>query len=495
MSKSNNKMVYKKYKFTSFENGISDNLNDDSLPIKYPHKVYNFSCKDGKLTDGIGINEPLIKFLPNNYEYLKTFKTPAGLSVLGCWYFSYWNSNLQRYESFLIIYCDDNKMYYNYYHTTTDDFTDMSNITFTQKPVVMSYKINGLDTLIMVTENEGMYAWNINHWAKKINDAPKISSMCVQFGRLFVTTSGDKRSLWYSTDLDPTNFNVNASDGGYLEMIDGFGRLNKVIAFESNVLVIRDYNIAKISAYANQTQFGVSQLYVSNGLINHNTVCVCGNKLMFLATDGLYEFSGNTAKKLDYAFNQSLADIDNTDAVAGFSNGYYYLSCRIKFDDNQKIGCENGSHTNNACIKINIHTGKFDILRGCDILDICVINDTYASNIFAIVNKSYVKYLGMFDMSGEYFENSIHKSWTSPKIDFGKPHSEKLIKEFFIETKTDCTVHFNTDKDTKVLEFEGKEGEQMEKLLLKCKELSVEIITDSSGVDISNMYLNVGVYD
>ena len=179
--------------------------------------------------------------------------------------------------------------------------------------------------------------------------------MCIHFERLFATANDYTRRVWFSDDLNPTNFNVSSEEGGYIDLIDDFGRSNKVISFNDYVYVFRDFNIARITAFAQQENFSVSQLDVGNSRIFADTVSICDNKVIYLAGDGLYSFNGSSASKINLGISNLFKGVDNQYAKAGYADGYYYLACRTDFKDDI-VGCENNEfYRNNTLIKLNHH--------------------------------------------------------------------------------------------------------------------------------------------
>lgn len=337
------KIKYTKKKYASFSNGINADFDSDLLPVKYSPNTYNFNFINGDLTDGIGVSIPRFRYLLEDIEFTKELISPTTFHIEGCWLFPVWKDNGSRYSSYLLIYSADGKMYYNSLHNELGDMYLIKDLQLSEKPIVTSYKLNGVDTLIIVNESDGMFTWTFEDGITKIENAPQISSMCVHYERLFVTTYGDKRSIWFSDDLNPINFNISATEGGFIEMVDEFGRLNKVVSFEGYLYVFRDYNIAKVVAFADQNEFSVSQLYVSNGKIFDKTICTCGNKIMYLASDGIYLFNGSSSTRLDLNINKMFEGVNNQYARGGYSNGYYYLACKLNFNDDKVVGCESYS--------------------------------------------------------------------------------------------------------------------------------------------------------
>jgi len=483
---------YQTIDFASFSSGINTDVDESILPIRYGKVSYNYDFADGALKDGIGINPPQMRYSRVNSDYRKLLNLPSSTSVEGAWIFNMVHEDVSVYFPMLVIYCGNGKMYYNYLHGTDGDFIELVGISFTEKPNVIGYNLNGVDTLIMVSNSDGMYTWTLNGGAVKVSNAPKIKSMCLHYERLFATTSDNTRRVWFSDDLNPTNFNISSAEGGFIDIIDDFGRSNKVLSFNDYVYVFRDYNIAQITAFAEQEQFKVNQLYVGNGKIFEDTVAICGNKIMYLASDGLYSFNGGSASKIDLGINKFFEGVDNKYAKAGYSDGYYYLACRINFDEDV-VGCESNYYFNNALIKIDVSSGAFTILRGFDVRDICVINDTLGSTVLCIYNNGQKNTLSMIDKTGEVYGVATEKVWQSPSTDLGYPNKDKVINEIYLNNESDCSVVVCADDDTKTFRVKGRKKLNIIRPYMRGKKISIRFVSNVSNVKIENPQIKVGI--
>jgi hypothetical protein len=366
-------------------------------------------------------------------------------------------------------------------------------LNFSKKPILTTYNVNGIDTLILVSETDGMYIWQYPTIVRKIENAPPISSMCVHDNKLFVTTYGEKRTVWYSKNLDPTAFQFNSSSSGSFKINDEFGKSNKVISFEGYLYIIRDFNIAKLVSYEN-SDYNISQLYVSNGRIYENTVCICGNQVLYLASDGVYSFDGNNAKKINLKIDNLFSGIDNSDAVAGYCNGYYYLACRLDYKDGVLVDDQlDSGYVNNALIRINVSTGEMILMRGHDVVGIYVINDIYKSEVCVQIKEYGGQYsVGKLNMSGKYFKKQMTKEWRTPKSDFGMPNKYKIIKEISLDTKQDIEVIIETEKEVKKFKLSGKESSQTLRPMLRCKQIGLRFVSTKEDNLISNPCITVG---
>lgn len=107
----------------------------------------------------------------------------------------------------------------------------MQGITLTSPPQAVNYTLYGKDVVLICSPTDNMVVWDGENDAYFVENSPKITSMTMHYERLFATTSTDKYTLYFSDDLDPTNWNENITEGGFIQMLDERGELLKVISF------------------------------------------------------------------------------------------------------------------------------------------------------------------------------------------------------------------------------------------------------------------------
>ena len=488
----NKKVVFKRYKYADFTNGISLDYDENLTPIKCSRNTYNFNYNNGALTTGMGIRVPVIYYTYLEEVLNKSPVHPRFLSFTGTWKYTYYRTGDPiRYYSLLIVYSTDGFLYFLTLHTDNKAYVKIQNIQLTSKPEIMSYKLNGKNLVLIVNETEGMYTWDYDNGITKYDKVPIITSMCVHYERMFVTTNGEKTQVWFSDDLDPTNFNTTPDEGGFIELSDERGRSNKVLTFDDYVYVVRDYGFSKISAYGDQNDFQVYNLFVSSGRILHKTAVVCGDKIVYLATDGLYMYDGAVSQKLDYSIFNLIDKNYNEEAVAQFSNGSYYLHCNLNYPD----GDDNPNHINNSLIKIDLSSGEISVLRNMDIKNIAAIDDIQGSYMLVCIYDPRLKEitLGEVDMSGKVFDVPTHKVWSSPMTDFGYPDKDKYVKEMYLYTKTDITLKVYYDNKSKDIFVKGKDKNQTVKINVKAKKFRVDFVCDEVEACVSCPEVCVGV--
>jgi len=287
--------------------------------------------------------------------------------------------------------------------------------------------------------------------------------MCTHYERLFAI--GEDNLLWFSDDLDPTNWNISLDQAGYIEFADNKGKLLKVISFLDYVYVFRRYGITRVTAYADQTEFYVNEVYAT-GNIYPETVAVCGDTVYFLSKDGLYSFDGLTAKKIFSALDALWAD-DNENASAAFVGNEYLLCCKMNFisDDFNTTVTEEG---NNAVIIFNIADGSLKILRAGGLGYInAVLSEKMCGALVCLTDENSKK-LG--EIGGEnYFGNPLVKLYVTPETDFGLTLDDKFIKCISVFSENEITLGICVDGEWNRFIVSGESAYQKIPIGLKGK--------------------------
>ena len=485
-------MIYKKINYATFINGLNTEIDENLLPIKYSINTFNFSFKNGALKDGLGIEKVGISYNSEDREQKKLLELPENLDVLGVWVFNRFTKDDNKYNNYLMLYCSDGKLYANFLRSSTTKFVPVSSLVLSSCPTILNYKLNGQDVIIIVNKEDGMYVWNSIDPPEHIENAPIINSMCLHYERLFVTTDGDKRTVWFSDDLDPTNWNVQLNEAGFIEINDERGVLNRVVSFNDYVYVFREFGISRITAFAEQSNFFVTQLYTSGGRIYPDSICICGDRILFLASDGLFVFNGSTATKISLNIDKLFENTYNDKSKAAYFNGCYYLACRLNFNDGNIVGCEDKDYDNNALIELDVKTGEYTIMRGVDIQSLTVIKELSEHTILVCYKDSGIVKLGQISKSGKVEDISTKKVWQSPKTDFGLPLKDKVLREVILTSESDCEIVVHCDNDSCSFKVKGNKNPQIVKVLKKGRYFSLDFISNSIDTNISNPQVVIG---
>ena len=483
---------YKKVNYASFVNGINSDYDEKILPVRYATSTYNYSYLNGALRTGLGVKELSISYDRLDRSKKKSVVLPDGVEAIATYTYIRQDKFMGEYMDMLLVYASDCKIYAYSMYFDSDSFFVLDQVLFSTIPLVVNYNIEGKDCVIFVTEEEGMFVWDGESHMTKIDDAPSITSMCIHYERMFATVVDDARSICFSDDLNPTNWAQSLTEGGFVSIIDERGSSKKIISFNDYLYIFRDYGIDRMVAYADQTGFQINPLFTSSTKIYTDTIRVCGDRIVFLAEDGIYYFSGLSTTKYDLNINSKFVGVYNDKAKASYYNGKYYLACRMKFDEDM-VGCESVEFDNNCLLELDLKTGGLNILRGYDIINLQTLNSRIESKLVICVKVDGVTKLGELSNDGEVFGKSTHKMWRSPKLNFDEPLRDKLIKSLTLSSSGDVTIRIRYDNNEKDYRIKGSNNLITIYPNIKGKEIAVDFLCDKSGCNISNPEMIIGV--
>lgn len=105
-----------------------------------------------------------------------------------------------------------------------------------------------------------MMVWPPERDAYVVEGAPKVVSMCLHYERLFAIVEGERVQLRFSDDLNPTNWTTSATEGGYIELLDERGPMNKVLSFGDYLYVFAtlEFRVSQLLATSKIFRLAVS---------------------------------------------------------------------------------------------------------------------------------------------------------------------------------------------------------------------------------------------
>ena len=440
-------MQYAKVDFSNFLSGVNTQIDDSVLPLKYAMECVNFSNEKGVLKTGLGLKAlmlPISKDDPNGgVEMVEDFDAEP-LKVM---HFRFWEPYTLTQENKLMIYMSDGRIIWRNIYENLNLYIANPSLQFTSEPTLLNYRLNDVDIGIFMSKTDTLKVWGPAYNVIEIPQAPLMTSMCLHFERLFATVEGQNTSIWFSDSMDPTNWNVSSSEAGYFHLYDSLGGANKIISFNNYLFIFRDFGITKVTAYADQSDFTVSNIYTSSNVIFADTACICGDNVFFLASDGLYGFDGAGVSKLNLDFEGIFDGMNNVNARSEFHKNCYYLLCNTKFGNNDRgLG---------TLLEVNVETGAVSFLAGYDFVNIMALRDDYIEKLIVIINNGVNNILTELTHDGMVLESPTNKKWKSAFTDLGEPNKVKTIKSISLISEYDCDVEIMTENDIASLHFKG----------------------------------------
>ncbi len=411
-------------------------------------KISGFDVNSGALTDGYGVEES------------EEFGNRTGRTV---WQFIRYDREAGEYKTHNM-FCDVN----GYVHVDLGNgFESLGTVNFADVPSAVKYRLYGEDSLIMTSGKDRMFVWDgVSDYAERVLRSPYITSMTMHYERMFATTAGESNAVYFSDDLDPTNWNDSSlTEGGYIMLLDERGKLLKVVDFLNYVYIFREYGISRLTAYADQTEFGVVNLYVGGGRIYEGSVCPCGDTVMMLASDGLYSFDGyDVTRRL-----KAVRFAPSPNASGVFSDGKYYLAA------NTTEGGEN-----DTLVVYDMAGGTFSLSR-LNIKRLCKLG----SEVFAIMSDNRI---GKVTKCAAVFGTPLEKYWESGELDFSTPSVKTLGS---VSVRSDGNASLTVTADGKSRTFGLKSGMNMIKPMLGGRTFKFRIESTEPGARIRRLSYRV----
>lgn len=434
--------------------GLDVKRDESVVDFSCATRCYNFDFSSGALKDGYGIGNHA--FVPRE--------------ALRYWVYRFTNANGERLEQYIY---QQPSGHLRYYDPTQDRIKYVATVAY--EPIeALSYRLNSADVLLVSCKGRGLMVWDGLRFVE--HKSPAITSMALHYERLFVTSADQPTKIFFSDDLDPTNWNTDGDAGGFIELLDERGDLNKVVSFGNYLYIFRDHGISRVTAYGDQSEFAVTGLFVTAGRIYPSSICKCGACIMFLASDGLYVFDGYDCTRRLVNLDGLIVPDDNCSAA--FFGGKYYLACRMEFGDERKVGCETDDYTVNALLVYDVTTGEYSVSRGLNItaLSACTFR---GEDFLAACDGGRG---GVIVRNGSRFESVLDKHWQSPASDFGTPDRVKTLREVY--TDAVCKFDLTLTADDKAKTLNVLNGACRNRVNMSCKRLSLAIDVYESDCNV-----------
>lgn len=450
-------------------------------------KFYNYQPTK-ILSNSFGIKEASFpNSATDSTEYTLNIEDAELSKIKGVTYFKQYFPRSGNTQHRILLYGDDKKEYINQLFCEDNSLYWLYNMEFNSAPISLAFKKNDNDAIILSSVDK-MLIWKTQYSPYEVTNAPIITSMCMNDGVLFCTIKEPAFKIWYATDLDAENIGNINSNSGYISLEDDLGYARKIVCFNQDVYVFRDYGITKINYVKNN--ISVSPIYQSNTKIFTDTVSVCENAIMFMTVEGIYQFNGVKVARAGIDIGEILP-IANDGACASTLGNKYYLALRLKFEDNKNILCETGNYTNNALIIVDLTDYSYQILRGVDVGSLLAVKTPLFEKMLLTFNSGYETKLGEICESSTCFNLPLPKMWASNQL-FELPITRMITK---LKVVADSGVKFNLkygNKSTSFTTYATGENEFCFKIY--CQNLKLEISSQNESAKVNKVFIEYYEY-
>lgn len=477
-----------------FSKGLNLDDAENVCDLSYNVSCYNFDFKSGALVEGVGIER--LTF-PETREYGSS-EVPLrdigkNVECKDIWHFKHYTKAVNRREDKLMYRLSNNTVYTTELITTLPIPLMIPELYLNDEVFSLNFKNGDMDTVLMCTATDGCFSYSAEKPFVAQPEMPYIKDLCFHKDKVFILECFDKNNIRYSNNKNILDMKKELTEiEGKISLTDSIGDIQKIISQFGHLFAIRDYGITKITTYENSDNFNISNLYASGTKIYSKTVCSCGDSIIMLTRNGLYQFNASKCEKINTKLNDFLNKINNDKAIACFRAGIYYISCKIDFNDGKKVGCENEeSYVNNVFICYNVIDNTYTICRGIDITNLLSLQVESCDKVIASFGSKYKEILGQVCDSGRFFDEQNERFWCSPLSDLGYSDKVKYVKYLSLLSKYDCQVTVFTEKTSKVYDVKGKSVLTKLPVNLRGKQIGIKITTKENKAYISNLKLSI----
>ena len=273
-----------------------------------------------------------------------------------------------------------------------------------------------------------------------------------------------------------------SSEAGFIDMIGEKGRLLKVISFGGYIYVFRSYGITRVTAYGNQKSFSVADLFVSSGKIRGESITVCGDCVLFFASDGLYRFDGLSAVRISDAYKESI-DFSFGKVRGAYYNGRAYFVVKAVFEGESENCLFNVDPKNYS---------EYYFIKGGKPVDVTVAGGV--NDYELLLASGDGKILRLTDECATAGVPNT-KIWLGKFGDFGFTAKRKLLSEISFYSATALQIEVSADGRTKVYGVKGKIERQIIRPNLTADRFSVKVKCTEKGARVVGLTLKLRYYD
>ena len=482
-----------------FSKGLNLSDAENISDLSYNVSCYNFDFKSGALVEGVGF-EGLTH--PQSTSYGATecqFKQSiaADSDFVDMWVFRRYTTSTRSRQDTLMFRLADTQIFCADLVCRFCVPIPINDLKVTGDIYAKNIRMYDINTILMSSNKEGVYTYNGESKFVLRSSMPTIIDLCYHKDKVFIIEALKKQFVRYSTNTKIEEMTKTLTENeGIISFDDDMGEVEKLISQYGYLFLIREYGVTKVTTYENSKEFNISNIYASGTKVYCKTVCCCGDSIVMLTRNGLYEFNANKCEKINTKLNDFLSKITNDKAIACFRNGVYYISCRIDFNDGKKIGCENeDDYINNVFICYNVIDKTYSINRGIDVSQLLTVQSESFDKVVAMFGSRYKRILGQLSNSGSFFDETNERYWCSPLSDLGYSDKMKYVRYLSLLSSYDCSVTVFTEKTSKTFNVKGSKLLTKIPVNVKGKQIGIKITTNSKKAYISNLKLSIDLLD
>lgn len=465
--------------------GIVNSTDKSLLGWEYSPEAYNFVFRDGLLTGEIGLDAGRgFRFdRPDSRWDLPALPEDCeGITKM----FHYRRSGGDGFNDRLLVQTPSGRFYYVTLFLQDDAWHEIEGLTAVYPATAVNYKYGDKDILLLSGEDLPLTMLD-DVAVSKIENAPRFTSLTVHGERVFGVCDGARGRVWFSDNMNPTDWSVSSETGGYIDFADEWGATTRVVSFLSYLYIFREHGIYRLTAYGDQTDFVLKKMFTSAGRIYENTIALCGDRILFLDDEGIKTFDGYDVSRVDVPLPEL---VFKQNCKAAYSGDSYFLAALAnierRYDPDGYFDC-------NLIVRYDLGEKETAFLAGYDVRDMTTLR-AHGADVVAVASytKGLRHTLAMTSASGEAYGTPTYKLYRSPYNTLSY-EGIKVVRDVTL-TVTEGEIVFRLLADgATVFEHTFVASEEPQTVFVgkSGRRIGIEIVSESAAVEVSPPTLNI----
>lgn len=431
-----------------FINSFLDSQNSDNSPYSLskgePRECYNLLSKSGTLRTSLGIKHLSLPASRTSSTLFERNGLPDGVTFRKLWRYKYYANSSSRYEYFLVGFGSDGYLYYNNLFFPDLNYHQIETASFTALDIdALMFRANGQDVIGFVSSDDDTLIWYAENDPYTVDSIPRVTSISLHNNRLYAI-DGSEMFVKYSSMTNLLDWTSSMTGGGEIYPNDYKEQLKKIVSFKDNLYVFGEHGITKIQSYVAGTTYTTSNIFATTEKIYKNSICICGSRIYFLTTGGLYFFNGFDTFKVDLGIDDMLCSVKQDSVCSAYYGGKLYLACHLPYSDQTQA---EEAMANNCLVELNPENSKIRIVRGFDTKSMLAVSDYNVDKLILVLNGS--GYLWELTTDGKLSGSSLTKVWRSGKMVVDNFDKDKILKKVYLTGSGEMEVTLTSDKTSK----------------------------------------------
>jgi hypothetical protein len=475
------------YKINSFA-GIDASSEPAALSFNTACYGYNIAFCNGALINGPGINEAEVRLSDGTQRIvpgLDNFATGIKIPFL---YRRYVASESRRDDRIVVLGTDKYLYQASVYSGSFARVPDIGKINdgFVS---FCNYCLCGEDVLLILLRTGGMYVYNgasVQYYA----GAPKLSAVCMHYERLFGADAENASRLWYSNDLDPTDWQIATNGAGYIDFMDEGGAILRVLSYKDAIYIFREHSIVRLTAYTDPSEYSLNKVYSTGSIIDAESIVCSEGRVFFMADRYLYAFDGYSASRVFANLTALLGDTTYVN-VCCFKNKLY-VAAMLKTQEDYAGGDEDtagGVRYNNGFFCVDLLTGDTSVFRGTSVRGFFPLVAQNISELLVYFGNFRMARFGMLTESGNLFGKTLHKLWENAGSVMGSLDKLKSLRRIWISSRYAAETIAKVDGCEKSMSAYGHLRPQMLPICLVGDTVKLKFRTQNDIMYISGLIM------